>query len=297
MNHKIIIKAQAKINLGLRIIGLRLDGYHEIETVMQQISLADTLLFEPAMGSGWQFRCTDEFLSGEDNLVCRAAELLAGQFGKKLPAVRITLYKSIPVEAGLAGGSSDAAGTLIGLNRYWQLGLDRNTLLDLGSQLGSDVPFCLIGGTALAYGRGEILTELPALPFYWVVLVLPSGVRISTAAAYKAFDQNSTGKPSLHLLIEAIEQKSRNNLDKWFESGFTNTLQTVDLPGSEQFRKLARKIRELGFKPALSGSGPTLFFLTEQYVLACRAAHILEEEGNSVYLCWTSNKDWEWLNV
>ncbi len=264
---------------------------------MQQVSLSDTILLEPSPLKSWSFFCSDPELSGNNNLVCRAAQILQRQAGVPLPAVKITLIKNIPVEAGLAGGSSDAAAALLGLNRYWKLGLSKTELLELGSQLGSDVPFCLQGGTALARGRGEILEDLGPIPFFWVVLGLPAGVKMSTAAAYSSFDSGLLGEPSLAPLVKAIQLGSRNKITGWLAGGFSNTLETADLPGSDLLVSLKNRLRARGFQPALSGSGPTLFMLTEKYSLARSAVFAVEEEGGKAYLCWTVAGNEEWSNV
>jgi len=297
MDQVIIVKARAKINLGLTVLGRRPDGFHEIESVMQQVSLSDTILLEPSPLKGWSFFCTDPDLSGNNNLVCRAAEMLERRAGASPAAVRITLFKNIPVEAGLAGGSSDAAAALFGLNRYWQLGLSKTELSELGAKLGSDVPFCLQGGTAMARGRGEILEYLPPIPFFWVVLGLPAGVKISTAAAYSSFDSGLQGEPSLAPLVEAIQLGSRNKIAGWLEGGFSNILETADLPGSDLLVSLKNRLRARGFQPALSGSGPALFMLTEKYSMARSAACAVEEEGGKAYLCWTVAGNEEWSSV
>ncbi len=291
------VRAPAKINLGLAVLGRRPDGFHDLESVMQQVSLADTLLFEPLPAEGWCFYCTDPVLSRKDNLVCRAADLLEKQAGKTLPGVRITLYKNIPVEAGLAGGSSDAAAALIGLNRFWQLGLSRTDLMDMAAMLGSDVPYCLQGGTALARGRGERLEQLPSLPFFWVVLVLPRGARISTAAAYNSFDRELLGKPQLQPLVNAIRRSCKKDIINWLAKGFTNTLETAVLPGAAQVGELKSRLRALGLQPVLSGSGPALFILIENYTLARSVSRAVEKEDCRVYLCWTTAGRNGWSHV
>ena len=293
----LVLKAPAKINLGLTVLRRRVDGYHDLESVMQQVSLSDTLRFEAGQFRGWRFLCSNPGLAGEDNLVCRAAELLAEKTGKPLPGVIITLFKNIPVEAGLAGGSSDAAAALVGLNHCWQLGYSMGDLLELGLLLGSDVPYCLQGGTVVARGRGEQLEQLPPLPFFWVVLALPEGVKISTAAAYNSFDQKRLGEPSLQPLIGAIRAGNRKDITDWLGSGSTNTLETAVLPGSDQIAGLKSKLRAAGFQPVLSGSGPTLFILTEDYFRARSALQAIGEAGARAYLCWTKPGGKEWLNV
>ncbi len=281
------VKAPAKINLGLTVTGRRRDGFHDLESVMQQVSLADTLFFEPFQGKGWHFFCTDRNLSGPENLAAQAASLLEKRAGKSMPGVKITLFKNIPVEAGLAGGSADCAATLAGLNRFWELGFDLGSLQDLGLLLGSDVPYCLQGGTALAGGRGEKLEALPPLPFFWVVLALPAGLRMSTAAVYKSFDRDKLGEPDLTPLVKAIREGSRNKIRQWLGSGFTNTLETAVVPGSGLLKETKRELENRGLQPVLSGSGPTLFMLYEDYNQARRAARMAEEANCRAYLCWT----------
>lgn len=264
---------------------------------MQQVSLADTLLFEPCPGTGWYFSCSEQALAGKDNLVCLAAETLLRQTSRSLPGVRITLYKNIPVEAGLAGGSSDAAATLVALNDYWQLGVSNAELIKMAATLGSDVPYCLFGGTVLARGRGEQLERLQSLPFFWVVLVLPPALTLSTAAVYRSLELRHAGEPPLDVLLHAIRDGNSDNIVKWFVGGQTNTLETVVLPACDSLRKLKGQLQSLGLHPALSGSGPTLFVLTKEYALARSAALALQQGGNRVYFCWTITGDKEWLDV
>ncbi len=292
MNLTLVLKARAKINLGLSVLGRRADGFHELETVMQQISLHDTLLFEPySADNTCALLCSKPELDGPDNLVNRAAELLKEQVRTKLPGVRVTLYKHIPVAAGLAGGSSDAAAALVGLNQYWQLGLSSDSLFELAGKLGSDVPFCLRGGTALAQGRGEQLEQLPLLPFFWVVLALPRGVEFSTAEAYRKFDRSQLGKPDITPLVQAIKNRSRADIAGWLKSSFTNTLETASLPGSDVVITLKKGLQEYGFNPVFSGSGPTLFMITDSYASAGCVSRIVEELGGISYMCWTSGEN------
>lgn len=287
MSKNFFLQAPAKINLGLCVKGRRHDGYHELETVMQQISLSDVLLFSSRPGRGWSFSCSDKLLAGPDNLVCKAAKLLADEVSHPLEGVHLTLFKRIPVQAGLGGGSSDAAAALVGLNHYWQLGLSRERLLFLGEQLGSDVPFFLVGGTVLARGRGEVLRSLSAIPFYWVILALVPGDIASTAEVYGSLSPGEYGNPSLETLLRALEAKCRGGLKRWFAREKTNTLATVRLAEAKGSLELAQTLRSQGFSPAQSGSGPTHFLLIEQYGDALTALKAVEELGARAYLCWT----------
>lgn len=176
------IEARAKINLGLEVRGARPDGYHEIRSLMQSIRLADLIEIatEPHRLS---LRCPGSHLPvDEGNLVMRAARLLRERCGERRGA-RLVLYKRIPLAAGLGGGSSDAAATLVGLNRLWGLGMTPGDLESLGAEIGSDVPFCIRGGTQLAQGRGERLTRLPSLPRLSVGIIFPA-LAIPTASVY-----------------------------------------------------------------------------------------------------------------
>ncbi|MBI4758138.1 MAG: 4-(cytidine 5'-diphospho)-2-C-methyl-D-erythritol kinase, partial [Chloroflexi bacterium] len=176
--------AYAKINLTLDILGRRPDGYHEIASVMQAISLHDTLVF--SRGQGLCIDCSDRRLAGPDNLVHRAAELLHREMGG-VQGARVRLTKRIPLATGLGGGSSDAACALLGLNALWRLGLGQDRLAELASRLGSDVPFFLTGGTALVQGRGERVTPLPRPAPSWLVLAVPPvDVSAKTRTLYEA---------------------------------------------------------------------------------------------------------------
>ena len=287
MSSAIIIKAPAKINLGLTVLKRRPDGYHDLRSVMQQVSLADTICLEPGPGPGFLFFCTDPALRGKENLVCRAAALLSAGAPAELPGVKLSLYKQIPAAAGLGGGSSDAAAALKGLNRFWKLGLSEKELMDIGAHLGSDIPYCLRGGTMLAAGRGEKLTALPALPFCWVVLAVPEGVAFSTKEIYGALDPARFCRPSLAPLIRAIREHDAVGLREWFSGGRTNTLEGAVLPLSPSLKDLKKKFLRLGLSPALSGSGPAYFALTGDLRTARAAVSALRETGERAYLCWT----------
>ena len=181
MSEEIItLPAFAKINLGLRVLGRRADGYHEIRTVFQTVTLHDTLTFEPAPGGLLELACTDPTIpTDESNLILRAASLLRERYGVSRGA-RTRLEKSIPAGGGLGGGSSDAAAALLALNRLWNLGAGARELSELGARVGADVPFFLTGGTALGTGTGADVEPLEDAPKMPLVIVTP-GVRVATA--------------------------------------------------------------------------------------------------------------------
>jgi 4-diphosphocytidyl-2-C-methyl-D-erythritol kinase len=289
MNSVLTIKAPAKINLGLTVLRRRPDGYHDLSSVMQQISLADTIRLEPQREPGCSFYCSEPSLAGKDNLVCRAAALLVERaaLGASLPGVKISLYKHIPAAAGLGGGSSDAAAALKALNVFWKLALNMEQLVEIGALLGSDIPYCLRGGTALVGGRGEKITSLPALPFYWVILALPLGITLSTAQVYSMLEPVQFSRPPLAPLISAVREQREESLQDWFAGGLTNTLEAAVLPACSSLGTLKKEFLNLGLYPAMSGSGPAFFALTKNFTAARLAVRALQEAGNRAFLCWT----------
>ncbi|HPZ40916.1 MAG: 4-(cytidine 5'-diphospho)-2-C-methyl-D-erythritol kinase [Dethiobacteria bacterium] len=289
MNSVLTIKAPAKINLGLTVLRRRPDGYHDLSSVMQQISLADTIRLEPQREPGCSFYCSEPSLAGKDNLVCRAAALLVERaaLGASLPGVKISLYKHIPAAAGLGGGSSDAAAALKALNVFWKLALSMEQLVEIGALLGSDIPYCLRGGTALVGGGGEKVTSLPALPFYWVILALPAGITLSTAQVYSMLEPVQFSRPPLAPLISAVREQREESLQDWFAGGLTNTLEAAVLPACSSLGTLKKEFLNLGLYPAMSGSGPAFFALTKNFTAARLAVRALQEAGNRAFLCWT----------
>ncbi len=284
------IRAPAKLNLGLKVSRRRRDGYHEIESILQQISLSDYLIFEPAETPGWSFKCSHPRLGGRDNLVCQAAQMVERAAGKRLPGVNITLFKNIPIGSGLGGGSSDAAAALIGLNKFWKMGLSTRDLAGLGAILGSDIPFFLQGGTALARGRGEIIDPLPQLPFFWVVLALPPRLSLSTASVYASLGGKIPFGPSPGILQKAVTSGDREGILNWLCMEPVNSLQPAVLARHPSLRLLKNKMEGLGLHPVMSGSGPALFALSDSYLLSNRAAMALQAEGYRATLCWTISK-------
>lgn len=258
-NRELSLKARAKINLALDVLYKRDDGYHEVAMVMQSIALADTvgLAMQP---EGITVTADIAGLDcGPSNLAYRAAALLQEACGVSR-GVRITLTKNIPLAAGLAGGSADAAAVLRGLNVIWGLGLELEELERLGAKLGSDVPFCLSGGTQLATGRGEALSPLPPLPRCWVVLAkLP--VDVSTAWVYGDYDAARVHRhPEINGMKAALARQDIAGV-----AGLLgNVLETVTIPAHPEIARLKQYMLEYGALASLmSGSGPTVFGLAE----------------------------------
>lgn len=250
--------ARAKINLSLDIIRKRADGYHDLETVMQSIELYDRIEFRPDDREISLSAEGDAVPSGRDNLVCRAAEKLRTACSVQ-KGVQIRLIKNIPVGAGLGGGSSDAAAALLALNNMWQTGLTLEQLMKIGGQIGSDVPFCLLGGTAIARGRGELLEKLPPCPGMGLVLVKPP-FAVSTASVYRAFSPAAVYKrPDNPALENAIRHSNINKIAK----NLANVLEQVTIKMYPVIAEIKKKLVEAGAMAALmSGSGPTVFGLT-----------------------------------
>ena len=264
--------ARAKINLTLDILGLRPDGYHELETIMQTIHLHDCLTFQAAEEHIFLSCTHPDVPAEEDNLIYQAAMLLLEYTRLKLGA-RIKVQKNIPVAAGLAGGSADGAAALKGLNRLWRLGLTDGELISLGARLGADVPFCLFGGTVLARGKGEVLHSLPCLQGVGVILVKPS-FSVSTARIYKLYDQlydqmGGGPRPDNKVMIEALQKKKISKIG----SGLGNVLErfvSFLYPEIKEIKKALLVAGALG--ASMSGSGPTVFGLCENEEQAIKVA-------------------------
>lgn len=246
--------APAKINLTLDTLYKRDDGYHEVSMVMTTVDLNDNLSFEKRrdrkiiIESDHQFVPTDR-----RNLAYQAAQLMMRRYKIKT-GVTINIDKHIPIAAGLAGGSADAAATFRGMNALYNLGVGLDELAALSSELGSDIPFCVYGGTALATGRGEIIERLPRPPHAWIVLAKPS-VSVSTKTIYSALKPGKN-KPASELMKQAIIDDDYKQILETLK----NDLEEVTVKKYPQVRKLLGNMKESGADGALmSGSGPTVF--------------------------------------
>lgn len=272
--------ARAKINLTLDILGVRADGYHEVSMIMQTIDLADAVTLEK-ISSGVTLAMDATGIAGgetiptdERNLAWRAAVEFQKFCGKDL-GVAIALTKKIPAAAGLAGGSADAAAVIRGMNRLYDLHLTEDDLCTIGARVGSDVPFCIIGGTCLSEGRGEVLTRLAPVKKFNVVLAKPDG-EISTAWAYKTYDaQPATVHPPTQ---EIIAQMASGDYDAAFKN-FSNVLESVALKKIPAVADCKRKFLSAGARVALmSGSGPTVFALTDDDAAVQRIAAAVDTQ-------------------
>lgn len=272
--------ARAKINLTLDILGVRADGYHEVSMITQTIDLADALTLEKISGGVTLAMDATGIAGGETiptderNLAWRAVVEVQKFCGKDL-GVAIALTKKIPAAAGLAGGSADAAAVIRGMNRLYDLHLTEDELCTIGARVGSDVPFCIIGGTCLSEGRGEVLTRLAPVKKFNVVLAKPDG-EISTAWAYKTYDaQPATIHPPTQ---EIIAQMVGGDYDAAFKN-FSNVLESVALQKIPAVADCKRKFLSAGARVALmSGSGPTVFALTDDDAAVQRIAAAVDTQ-------------------
>ena len=256
---KLLVKAPAKINLSLDVLHKRPDGYHEVEMIMTTIDLADRIELALLDSDVIKIISLNRFVPDDQrNLAYQAAIILKEKFNVK-KGVEIKIEKNIPVAAGLAGGSSDAAAVLRGLNKLWDLGLTLDELAVIGAEIGSDVSFCVYGGTALATGRGEIIKELPAPPVCWVILAKPF-IGVSTADIYKRLDVETIEHPNTEKMIESISSK---DYDLMCEN-VGNVLENVTLSLYPEVAQIKEQICKFGADAVLmSGSGPTVFGLIQ----------------------------------
>ncbi|HHV39732.1 MAG TPA: 4-(cytidine 5'-diphospho)-2-C-methyl-D-erythritol kinase [Tepidimicrobium sp.] len=267
--------AWAKLNLGLKVGAKRLDGYHDIVSVMQTISLADQVQLEPRQ-EGISLEVIGAKLPTDNrNLAVQAARLIQDRF--QVPSgVHIRLIKNIPLAAGLAGGSADAAAVLYGLNELWHLGLDIKNLVKLATNIGSDVPFALLGGTGLAQGRGEIVSPLWPLPHCYLVLACPP-VAVSTAWAYNELDCSLIDPQPVNIdnLIAALEKKDLTQI----AASLANSFEPVVAFHFPVITRIKEALLAAGAKAALmSGSGSTVYGIFSGLEEAKRAASALSTD-------------------
>lgn len=272
---KIKLKALGKINLGLDVLGRRPNGYHDVRMVMQTVYLYDQILLEKTDKEGISLETNLFYLPvNENNLAYRAAKMLIDEFAIK-EGVHISLEKHIPVAAGMAGGSSNAAAVLYGMNRLFQLGLTDQELMDRSVQLGADVPYCIMRGTVLAEGIGEKLTPLPAMPKCHVLLAKPP-ISVSTQKVYEKLDAQKVTK---HPDIDGILLGLQTGDLKKITSSMGNVLENVTITEYPQIERIKDVMKEEGALNAMmSGSGPTVFGIYDDKMLARRAAARIREE-------------------
>lgn len=276
MLNTIELKALAKINLGLDVLGKRENGYHDVKMVMQTIYLYDNVTLSKTEEPGIEVKTNLFYLPvDENNIAYKAAKLLIDEF--QIPyGVLIQLEKHIPVAAGLAGGSSNAAAVLVGMNRLFSLGLSREELMERGVQLGADVPYCIMRGTVLAEGIGEVLTPLPPLPKCYVLIAKP-GISVSTKVVYEKLDSQVIEKhPDIDGILAGLEA---GDLSKICDS-MGNVLEKVTIEDYPEIEQIKNAMKESGaINAMMSGSGPTVFGIFAERRLAKAAQRKLREQN------------------
>lgn len=273
---EIELKALAKINLGLDVLGRRENGYHDVRMIMQSIYLYDDVRIERKAAPGIELASNLYFLpTGDGNIAYKAAQMLMDEFGIE-EGVRITLNKHIPVSAGMAGGSSNAAAVLFGMNRLFGLNLSQKEMMERGVKLGADVPYCIMRGTVLAEGIGEALKRLPAMPKCTVLIAKPP-VSVSTKVVYEALDSSDiTVHPDIDGLIEALEKGNLREI----ASRMGNVLEEVTIPMHPVIEEIKQVMKDCGALNAMmSGSGPTVFGLFENKTAARNAQNKIREKA------------------
>lgn len=270
------LRAMAKINLGLDIIGKREDGYHEVRMIMQTIRMYDVLEIRKKSSPGIFLSTNLPYIPcDERNLVYKAAKILMDEFHVE-EGLSMKLTKSVPVAAGMAGGSSDAAAAFVGVNRLFHLGLSQEELMKRAVQVGADVPYCVMRGTALAEGIGEKLTRLPDLPGCYILIGKP-GINVSTRTAYENLDLNEIRRhPDIDGMICDIKNKDLYSM--------TGKMENVFEPGIMAKYPVIREIRDLmekqgALKAMMSGSGPTVFGIFDDAGKMQNAARALKKSG------------------
>ncbi len=266
----VTVTCNAKLNLFLKVYGKRPDGFHDIISIMQSIGLADTLVMEDSDNEGIHIECTNPNVPvDESNLVWKAAKLLLKETGRRAGGLRVRIEKNIPMMGGLAGGSTDGAGALVGLNRLWKLGLEDEQIIRLAARIGSDAPFCVVGGTSLVRGRGDVVEPLPegiahgSLAGGAFMLVLPP-VQIETKRAYDILDE------SRHTQVrkwEALTSEYTEILDGWVRAiadgaipaMFHNDFADPVFDSNPGLGAVYNNLRNTAGHAVLSGSGSSMF--------------------------------------
>lgn len=272
----------SKINIGLAITGKREDGYHDIDSIFQSIRLSDSIYFakhHSVVFSGGAPELPEYMQKlvtyGEENLALKALRAVQAYTGCKAGAA-IHLLKRVPIQAGLGGGSADAAAMLVGLNRFWDLRLTQEELLKIGATLGSDVPFLLQGGTARGTGRGEILTYGKSPDPHWLLLVKPK-ISVSTAAAYGRFNGKSVATKQT---IDTVHNHLENNDLKSAFLASANTFEELLFPDHEELVMCKDFFTSRGYPTIMTGSGPTMVVLLDKPMEALQLQEEIKAAGH-----------------
>ena len=274
MNRSLKLKSLAKINLGLDVLGRRENGYHDVRMVMQTIYLYDNVTLNKIEESEIQLKTNLSYLPVDDkNIAYKAAKMLMEEFNIE-GGIEIILDKHIPVAAGLAGGSSNAAAVLVGMNRLFKLGLSQQELMDRGVKLGADVPYCVMRGTVLAEGIGEVLTPLTPMPKCFVLVAKPS-ISVSTKIVYEKLDAHDIAEhPNIDGIIEGLDQGDLSKI----AASMGNVLERVTIEDYPIIEEIKNVMKEEGALNAMmSGSGPTVFGIFDDKAMAKQAEQKIRE--------------------
>jgi len=286
---KVTVKAYAKINLMLDILSTLPNGYHDLFMVMQSVGIYDTVTVKKTAGKGIKVTCDVPSIPlGEGNIAYKAAKAFFDYSGKENCGIEIDIIKNIPHSAGLAGGSADAAGVITALDKLFETELSEKELIELGSKVGSDVPFCILGGTMLAQYTGTVLSHLPDLNEEYVIIVKPDQ-SVSTGAAYSAFDSAERVR---HLgtreMLTAVCEKDRDG----YLSNIGNTFeQFIDVPDRVVIKGIMRENNAVA--SCMSGSGPSVFGIFNNAFDAQNCIAEMKERYDDAYLCSFVNKGCE----
>ena len=278
-----LVKAYGKINLSLDVVGKREDGYHLLKMIMQNVDLYDSISFEKCE-KGINISCNKPYIPIDDkNLVYKAAKLFMDTYEIR-EGINIYLKKNIPVSAGMAGGSADAAAVFKALREVFEIDIDDNELMRLGIKIGADVPYCIIGGTALCEGIGEVITPLKPFKNHILVLVKPN-FGVSTKEVYKNLDINKVFKhPHTGALIKAMEQENLEDVC----SNMKNLLENVTLRKYPVLKRIKEDMLKMGAMGSMmSGSGPTIFAFFDDMLKAQRCYDKFKTQYREVYITRT----------
>ena len=281
------LRAMAKINLSLDVIGKREDGYHEVRMIMQMVDMYDTVRLYPTKARGIRLTTNLPYIpKDENNLAVKAAKMLMDEFDVKR-GLAIRLDKFIPVAAGLAGGSSDAAAAMIGTNRLFHLGLTEKQLMERAAKIGADVPYCIMKGTALSEGIGEILTPLPPMPACYILLCKPN-ISVSTREVYGNLHlDETTAHPDVDGMIEALKNGDLAGITD--SARMSNVLEAVTASHYSVIGEIEKEMMSFGaLRSVMSGSGPTVFGIYDDKEQAKKARAFLKVNLPSArtFLTW-----------
>ena len=289
---EILLNARAKINITLDVIGKNSDGYHDLSMIMQTINLCDNVSIKKTSSKGVKMSCNLKWMPCDDrNIVYRAAQLMKEKYKIK-DGININLVKNIPVSAGLAGGSTDCASTLVGIRNLFSLDITDKQLIQIGKSLGADVPYCILRGTALAEGIGDKLTKLPPFPNCSVLIVKPP-INVSTASVFGAFDNSAVNKnerPDNNLVIELI----KNNDLKGICNNMRNVLESVTIKNYPIIDDIKQMMLDKGaIGSMMSGSGPTVFGFYNSYNEAVKVLRTIRDKHKfrEMYITTIFNTD------